>query len=75
MVKIFSICLVKIDVKPSVILAAEYELSSFGYFQRSSIQEFMTFFSKTLAERTPNPGSRQSVEQDGIIFNLENLIC
>ncbi|CAG8592399.1 165_t:CDS:2, partial [Paraglomus occultum] len=44
------------------LLAGEYELSSFGYFQRSSVQEFMTFFSKTVAERT-KPGQRQSVEE------------
>ena len=31
----------------------------------NSIQEFMTFFSKTLAERTKQPGQRQSVENQG----------
>jgi synaptobrevin family protein YKT6 len=68
--KIFSVTVIQIDSKPSKILASEYELSSFGYFQRGSIQEFMNFFSKTLAERTPNPGDRQSVENQGRHFSL-----
>ncbi|CAG8523883.1 7032_t:CDS:2 [Paraglomus brasilianum] len=44
------------------LLAGEFELSNFGYFQRGSVQEFLTFFSKTVAERT-KPGHRQSVEE------------
>ncbi|KAJ3065575.1 palmitoyltransferase, partial [Quaeritorhiza haematococci] len=45
------------------LLAAEYDLSSFGFFQRGSIQEFLNFFAKTAAERT-RPGDRQKIEQD-----------
>lgn len=37
------------------------ELSDFGYFQRGSVREMITFFSKTIAKRTP-PGQRQSVQ-------------
>ncbi len=36
------------------------DLSSFGYFQRGPVDEFINFFSATLVERT-EPGSRQSV--------------
>lgn len=60
--KIFSITIIQINRTPSQIISGEYELVSFGYFQRSSIQEFMNFFSKTLADQTPQPGQRQSVE-------------
>lgn len=33
-------------------LAAAYDVSSFGYFQRGSIKEFMEFTSKIIVERT-----------------------
>ncbi|CAJ0762620.1 19424_t:CDS:2 [Entrophospora sp. SA101] len=49
--------------QPAINLAGEYDLSGFGFFQRSSAQEFMTFFAKTVAERT-KPGQRQSVEEN-----------
>jgi len=45
------------------VLKAAFDLTSFGYFQRSSIQEFIRFTSKILAERTP-PAQRQSVKEN-----------
>ncbi|CAJ0628954.1 2136_t:CDS:2 [Entrophospora sp. SA101] len=42
--------------QPAINLAGEYDLSSF---------EFMTFFAKTVAERT-KPGQRQSVEENSL---------
>ncbi|KAI3638209.1 hypothetical protein MIR68_003820 [Amoeboaphelidium protococcarum] len=68
--KIFSIVIVRIDSKPGKIVVGEYELSQFSYFQRGSIQEFMNFFSRTLAEKTPNPGDRQSVENQEYIGHI-----
>lgn len=46
------------------LLAAEYDLSSFSFFQRGSINEFLSFFSKTVVERT-SAGVRQKIAQDG----------
>lgn len=46
----------------AVWLKTAYELASFSYFQRSSIQEFMAFASKTIVERTHTP-ARQSVRE------------
>ncbi|XP_046984231.1 synaptobrevin homolog YKT6 [Schistocerca americana] len=46
----------------AVWLKTSYELASFSYFQRSSIQEFMAFASKTIVERTHTP-ARQSVRE------------
>uniref|UniRef100_A0A3B1IEY8 YKT6 v-SNARE homolog n=1 Tax=Astyanax mexicanus TaxID=7994 RepID=A0A3B1IEY8_ASTMX len=46
----------------SNLLKAAYELSSFGFFQRSSIQEFMTFTCGLLVERSAF-GSRASVSE------------
>jgi len=67
--KIFSIAILKNDTQPATSLVAEFELSQFGYFQRGSVQEFMGFVSKTVAERT-EPGQRQSVEQDNYIGHV-----
>jgi synaptobrevin family protein YKT6 len=54
---------------------ASYELSSFGFFQRSGVREFMTFTSDLLVERT-NIGERQSVkEQEYICHVYANSDC
>ncbi|GLD99783.1 hypothetical protein PINS_up008511 [Pythium insidiosum] len=46
-----------------VIVTASYEVSSFGYFQRSGVREMINFFSKTFIKRTP-AGQRQSVQHE-----------
>ncbi|CAN6625652.1 hypothetical protein TRVA0_010S01926 [Trichomonascus vanleenenianus] len=43
-------------------LTSARDLSSFSFFERSSVGQFMTFFSTTVAGRT-KPGQRQSVEE------------
>lgn len=43
-------------------LCEEKDLSSFSFFQRSSVGQFMTFFAQTIAERT-QPDQRQSIEE------------
>jgi synaptobrevin family protein YKT6 len=67
MVQVYSITLGQYKPKDSVLLAQETDLSSFSYFQRGSVQEFMGFFVKTVIERTP-PGNRAKVEQDRNYF-------
>ncbi|KXS21331.1 snare-like protein [Gonapodya prolifera JEL478] len=47
---------------PGNILLAEFDLSSFGFFERGAVNEFLLFTSRTLAERTKS-GERQKVEQ------------
>jgi len=49
-------------------LAITKDVSSYGYFTRSSAAEFLGFFAKTVGERTP-PGSRQSIEEDNVVFH------
>ncbi|PYH79471.1 snare-like protein [Aspergillus uvarum CBS 121591] len=49
---------------PAVELCAERELSSYSRFTRGSISEFMTMFSKTVAERTKQ-GQRQDIQEQG----------
>ncbi|XP_064600047.1 synaptobrevin homolog YKT6-like [Liolophura sinensis] len=46
------------------LLKAEHDLSSFGYFQRSSVREFMEFTSKILVERTAVCTRASVKEQD-----------
>lgn len=48
---------------PCVVLATANDLSSFSFYQRSTAAEFMPFFSKTVAERSP-PGQRQSIQEN-----------
>ncbi|XP_074276740.1 VAMP-like protein YKT61 [Silene latifolia] len=50
------------DENPAI-LANASDLSHFGFFQRSSVREFITFVSRTVAKRTP-PGQRQSVQHE-----------
>jgi len=67
-VKLFSISVIRRpatdDGANATLLKGIYDLSSFGFFQRGSVQEFMAFTSKMLVERT-NLASRQSVKEQG----------
>ncbi|RDX78491.1 VAMP-like protein YKT61, partial [Mucuna pruriens] len=46
-----------------VILVNASDVSHFGYFQRSSVREFIVFVGRTVAKRTPQ-GQRQSVQHE-----------
>ncbi|KAG9159486.1 hypothetical protein Leryth_011031 [Lithospermum erythrorhizon] len=46
-----------------VILANASDVNHFGYFQRSSVKEFIVFVGRTVAKRTP-PNQRQSVKHE-----------
>lgn len=64
MTKLFSLLvLYKTSDVAAHMLKAGFDLSSFSFFQRGSVQEFITFTAKILAERTA-PASRQSVKED-----------
>lgn len=62
MVKLYALLMLHKGVNNATILKAAYDLQSFSFFQRGSVQEFMTFVSKTMVERTL-PASRQSVKE------------
>nr|KJB54022.1 hypothetical protein B456_009G054600 [Gossypium raimondii] len=63
--KITSLLVLKCNPKGSdpIILANATDVSHFGYFQRSSVREFIVFVARTVAKRTP-PGQRQSVQHE-----------
>ncbi|ORX44927.1 snare-like protein [Hesseltinella vesiculosa] len=67
--KLFSISVLKKDPSSASILTSQYDLSSFGYFQRGSVKEFMDFTSVTIAERT-STGQRQSVESENNVGHV-----
>ncbi|GFP90203.1 vamp-like protein ykt61 [Phtheirospermum japonicum] len=65
MVKITALMVLKCspDGSDPIILANASDLSGFGFFQRSSVKEFIVFVGRTVAQRTP-PGQRQSVQHE-----------
>ena len=62
MTKLFALLVLYKGENSAHILKAAYDLASFGYFQRSSMQEFLSFTSKILIERS-NIGERYSVKE------------
>jgi len=54
---------------PAVPLVGAWELSSFGFLQRGTVQDVMAFMSKTVAERTP-PTQRQSVQENSYVAHV-----
>lgn len=62
--------------KDAFLLGIAADLSSFGFFQRSTVKEMLTFLSRTVAKRT-QPGQRQSVQQEEYyahIYNRDGLV-
>ncbi|KYO41276.1 synaptobrevin-like protein YKT6 [Alligator mississippiensis] len=51
------------------LLKAAYDVSSFGFFQRSSVQEFMTFTSQLIVERS-DLGTRASVKEQEYLCHV-----
>jgi synaptobrevin family protein YKT6 len=63
------------DTEP-YILSFVADLSSFGYFQRSSVKEFLMFVSRTVSRKTA-VGQRQTVQQDEYFchaYNRDGLV-
>ena len=73
MVKITALSLWKRngDNQEPTCLGKTEDVDEFGYFQRSSVREMLTFISRTIVKRT-QPGQRQSVEQDQYLVHVSN---
>ena len=70
--KIFSIAVVlAAPNKSAVVLCSASDLSSFSFYQRGSIAEFMKFFTNTVAERT-SQGQRQSIQEGSHTAHVYN---
>ena len=63
--KILGISILRLndDTPEPLMLVQATKLDEFGFFQRGSVREMITFFSKTITARTPQ-GSRQSVQNE-----------
>ncbi|EMD32426.1 hypothetical protein CERSUDRAFT_88064 [Gelatoporia subvermispora B] len=57
--------------KTATVLSSASDLSSFSFYQRGSVGEFMAFFARTIAERTPQ-GQRQSVQENNYTAHVYN---
>ncbi|KAI9788006.1 MAG: palmitoyltransferase [Peltula sp. TS41687] len=66
--KIYYIGIIKNEERPAQELCAEKDLSSYSRFTRENYGEFMSVFSKTVAERT-KPGQRQDIEERSYTFH------
>jgi len=63
--KVYSIILFKWREKESpLVLSSVYDLSFFGYFQRSTVRQVLLFASREVVQRT-RPGDRQTVLHNG----------
>lgn len=70
--KIFSVSvLVAPPGSSATLLSNASDLSSFSFYQKGSVGEFMTFLSKTVAERT-SQGQRQSVQENNYVAHVYN---
>lgn len=66
--KLYALSVVRKDLKSTTLVSA-YDLQSFGYFQRSSIKEFMQFTSQILVERT-RANERASVKEQEYVCHV-----
>ena len=62
MVKLYSLSVLYKNDMSVKWLKTAHDLSSFNFFQRGCVQEFMTFVGKTLVERT-QLATRQSIKE------------
>ncbi|KAJ7653033.1 Longin-like domain-containing protein, partial [Mycena rosella] len=70
--KIFSFSVLQTPSSgPTTLLTAANDLSSIPFYQKGSAGELMSFFSKTVAERTP-PEQRQSIQENAYTAHIFN---
>ncbi|KDD73309.1 hypothetical protein H632_c2316p0 [Helicosporidium sp. ATCC 50920] len=78
MAKLTSIFILKYESpeRDALVLGSAHDLSSFGFFQRSTVREMLTFVSRTVARKT-QVGQRQSVKHDDYLchaYNRDGLV-
>jgi synaptobrevin homolog YKT6 len=70
--KVFALAILSAPPSESATtLSSASDLSSFSFYQRGSVGEFLQFFSKTVAERTKQ-GQRQSVQENTYTAHVYN---
>ncbi|XP_064556102.1 synaptobrevin homolog YKT6 [Drosophila montana] len=69
MVRLFTLSVFFKGASEARLLKTTSDLQSFSFFQRGTVNEFMTFASKTIVERTQS-ALRQSVKQDAYMCHV-----
>ncbi|PBK64007.1 snare protein YKT6 [Armillaria solidipes] len=70
--KVFSISVIQAPPsRKSTVLSSANDLSSYSFYQKGSVGEFMIFFSKTVAERTAQ-GQWQSIQENNYTAHVYN---
>lgn len=69
--KLYALAVLHVDNGSATTLSSSQDLSSFSFYQRSTVAEFLTFFIRTVAERTP-AGQRQSLQENNYTFHVYN---
>ncbi|TPX50041.1 hypothetical protein SeMB42_g00428 [Synchytrium endobioticum] len=67
--KVYCLAVAHQTGQKATVLAAEYELSQFSFFERGSVKEFMAFFTVTVADRTA-PGTRQKIQEQNYLGHV-----
>lgn len=73
MVKLTCVAILKYNgpEKDPFIIGMEADLSSFGFFQRSTVKEMLTFVARTVGRKT-QIGQRQTVQQEEYFCHVQN---
>ena len=59
------------SAKPEpVIISQAFEVSEFNMFQRSSVRQFLTAFTRIFVKRT-SPGKRNAIEHEGYVVHVQ----
>lgn len=67
--KVYALSILYKGENEARLLKGSYELSSFGYFQRSTVKEFMEFTSRIIVERS-STFSRSSVKEQDYLCHV-----
>uniref|UniRef100_A0A8C4QBG8 YKT6 v-SNARE homolog (S. cerevisiae) n=1 Tax=Eptatretus burgeri TaxID=7764 RepID=A0A8C4QBG8_EPTBU len=67
--KLYCISILYKGLSKANLLKAAYDVSSFGFFHRTGVQEFMVFTSSIIVERT-NKGTRASVKEQEYLCHV-----
>ncbi|OMH85007.1 Synaptobrevin-like protein [Zancudomyces culisetae] len=67
--RVYYLGIVDSNSTPGKALVIANDVSSIGYFQRASVQEFLNFFAITVADRT-SPSNRQGVEENSLAAKI-----
>ena len=69
--KLYSIVVFKIldTAQTPILLASAFDVSSFGFFKRTSVKEFMIFTSRTLAQNTKSNTQTKVQQNDYIVYS------